>query len=222
MEQGTNVSWKAWGFWALPFFLFVLVVAGLKSVLSWSVSDATYLATGLAVVAYTVETWKMRRELVRQNEIAIQPLMIAVIEERPPRSGSGPYEPQFILRNIGRGPGLHIEVKDIKVLEVEGWVHRAKFKITEVDCIEPGKEAVAELRVEAEASGVIEPLSVKVATYFLEQLNPCKAGETCAVIISYEDISGQPRWSKVQMGKGGIRLLDHGKGESPAGDGEGR
>jgi hypothetical protein len=46
---------------------------------------------------------------------------------------------------------------------------------------------------------------------FKSNLDPHFANETCEVRISYEDISGTQYQSNMQMGKAGIRLLEHGK-----------
>ena len=46
---------------------------------------------------------------------------------------------------------------------------------------------------------------------FIANLNPQTADKGYDVTISYEDINGQKRESVVRMGKGGIRLLSHGK-----------
>src|SRR5713226_5667589 len=39
-----------------------------------------YIGTGIAVIWYTVETHRLRRETVRHNQIAIEPFIIAWIQ----------------------------------------------------------------------------------------------------------------------------------------------
>lgn len=215
MEQGCAVKWKAWGLLALPFLLFVLGVAALKLAFRWSVSDATYFATGVAIVAYTVVTWKMRLEMVRQNEIAIQPLVIAGIEKRSTKTGSPPLERQVVLRNIGRGPALYVQVEDIKIGEIEDikigeveWSQRLIAKFNVVDYVEEKKDAVADVTFYFSASGACEELR-KTRWDFVSNLDPKYASKSYQLIASYEDVSGQRYRSTTLMGKGGIRLLGH-------------
>lgn len=39
-----------------------------------------YIGTGIAVLLYTVETYFLRHEMVRQNAITIQPLVVSSVE----------------------------------------------------------------------------------------------------------------------------------------------
>ncbi len=93
---------------------FAVVIIVLRFGFRLGNGDSIYLATGLAVLLYTVETSRMRREMVRQreemarqNEIAIQPLLIVTIAKVELGVSATPgYGFGLVLRNIGRGPAL--------------------------------------------------------------------------------------------------------------------
>ena len=55
--------------------------------------------------------------------------------------------------------------------------------------------------------------SAMPGAYFdaVPSLEPGAAVDSCRLTIKYDDIGGQPRYSLMQMGKDGIRLLGHGK-----------
>src|SRR5712691_6619831 len=101
VNSWTTKQWLYLAIW-LPIYV---IVPGLVCYLdSKNLSNVIYWLTGLIVLMYTVETLGMRLEMVRQNELAIQPLVIAVIWGHPDESR------QLMLRNIGRGPALSIRV----------------------------------------------------------------------------------------------------------------
>lgn len=163
--------------------------------------------TALILLAYTIETQALRHEVVRQNEIAIQPVLIAGIERRDGR-------PRFVLRNIGRGPALFVEPQDIAFPEEQGVRTTARFR--RVDYIIPEEDAVIITDMIHEGvwgeGDVLEgPREGLFADAFAYHLDPENSPRPYEVIIHYEDINGQRRYSVMQMGRGGIRLLRHGK-----------
>lgn len=159
--------------------------------------------TGVVVLVYTVETHGLRLEMMRQNDMAIQPLVIVRIERREWRGGE--YKNLVILQNIGRGPALFIDPKEIYFDEVALGRFVAKFE--KIDYIEAGKDAIADVTWRFEAEGE-EPSKSRD---FVANLNPQTAGKSYDVTITYENVDGQKRESVVRMGKGGIRLLKQGK-----------
>lgn len=194
-----------WGGWSKAFWMkfgivgcaVFIITPLLGYLLGFKASDAILWGTGLVLLAYTIETQAMRLEIVRQNEIGIQPLVITSIEER----GSGR---QLILKNIGRGPTLFIQVKDLES-PGQGEVC-VVVKFLTVDCIEAGKDAAVS------ASGHINAVGeVGRGFDFVAHLYPRRAQENHEVTILYEDIQGQHRESVMRMGKDGVRLLIHGK-----------
>ncbi|MGH7773976.1 MAG: hypothetical protein ACREQA_17270, partial [Candidatus Binatia bacterium] len=168
---------------------------------------AVLWSTGLVVLWYTVETHGLRLEMVRQNEMAIQPLVVATIEEKWEQRTAPTARDCVVLKNIGRGTALYIQPAEIEFEKVSGGRFVARFE--RIDYLEPGKDAVSEVNWRGEfQEGASEPID------FVSNLKPYLATRTYDVRISYEDINGQKRESIVRMGKGGIRLLDHGKVKS--------
>ena len=191
----------------IRFAVIVFLFIAFPSIAYWkgySVNNFLILATGLVLLLYTIETQGMRLQMVRQNEIAIQPVLISTIELRP-TGPTGEIRDQVVLRNIGRGTALFINVKDIGQATLGDWDFVAKF--VPIDYIEAGKDSVVDvaLQIVSEGEPDVEALD------FVPVLNPKWANKRYDVTISYEDIDGQKRESVVLMGKGGIRLLKHRK-----------
>lgn len=157
--------------------------------------------TGVVVLLYTAETQGLRLEMVRQNEMAIQPLVIATIEARTEQRTAPTSVNRLILKNIGRGTALYVKVKEIGFEKVMGGYLMARFE--NVDYIEPGKDAA----IDAMWRGEFEGEDPSTSRDFTANLDPRVAQKTYDVIILYEDISGKQHKSVVRMGKGGVRLL---------------
>ncbi|MDZ7412963.1 MAG: hypothetical protein ONB15_05435 [candidate division KSB1 bacterium] len=194
-------SWttKRWLYLAILLPIFV-IAPGLAYYLdSKNLANIIYWLTGLVVLLYTIETQGMRQEMVRQNEIVIQPLVIAVI--------GGPEGcRQLILRNIGRGPALSIHVEDVTLTDAAGDNVPFIMKVQTMDYLEPQTER-------APITELVSACSAIPGSYFdaIPSLDPGTAVDSCKLTIKYDDIDGQLRYSLMQMGKDGIRLLDHGK-----------
>src|SRR5437870_2988613 len=79
--------------------------------LGWtSLSDAVHIATGIAILWYTIETSYLRRAMVLANEIAVLPLVTAGIEWV--QSERGTHAESVVLRNIGNSVALSVRVAD--------------------------------------------------------------------------------------------------------------
>lgn len=201
-------SVKAWT-WPSPWILFVVLAVAFFIVLlrgiylGMGLTEWVLWLTGVVVVLYTVETQGLRLEMVRQNEMAIRPILLASIERRQIK---GDPQSCLILRNIGRGPALFIDVKDIE--SSTGPEGRFVAKFETVDCIEVGKDAVINSAIHIEIPG--EDEKIKTWIDFASHLHPQYGNQSYDVTITYEDVNGQKRESVVKMGKGGIRLLKPG------------
>ena len=161
--------------------------------------------TALIILAYTLETQALRLEVVRQNEIAIQPVLIATTERRDGR-------PRLVLRNIGRGAALFVQIQDVVLPEERGVRTVARFR--RVDYISPEQDAVvtSDMTTEGPGGDVLEgPREGRWADPFAHHMDPENSPRSYEVTIHYEDINGQRRYSVMQMGRGGIRLVRHGK-----------
>ena len=193
-------SWttKQWLYLAILLPIFVIVPWLAYYLDSKNLANIIYWLTGLVVLLYTIETQGMRLEMVRQNEIVIQPLVIAVI-------GGPEGSRQLMLRNIGRGPALSIRVEDVTLTDVAGDSVPFIMKIQTMDYLEPYTER-------APTTELVSVSSASPGAYFdaVPSLDPGTAVDSCRLTIKYDDIGGQPRYSLMQMGKDGIRLLGHG------------
>ncbi len=210
----TNNQWVRMLF-ALAFFVGVWIA------LRYSLRDkneAILAATALILLWYTVETWALRWQMVRQNELtvrqnelAVLPLVLATVESRP--LGGSTYGLRVVLRNIGRGPALFVRIDDFAVHEIEGTKIVLLSSIPPVDCIEPGKDAALPVEdVLKEEGKEVRRDTGTARLNYVAMLHPQSARETYEITVRYEDIDRQEHWAKIQMGKGGIRLLDHGHG----------
>ncbi len=194
-------AWIKFCVLAVIFLAFIL----LAHKMGFDVNNALILATGLVLLFYTVETQGMRLEMVRQNEIAIQPVLIAGIERREDRV-------RLVLRNVGEGTALFVQTQDVVFPEDQGVRTIARFR--SVDYISPEQDAVIKSHMthEGPEGEVMEgPREGRWADAFAYHLDPENSPRPYEVIIHYEDINGQRRYSVMQMGRGGIRLLRHAK-----------
>ena len=135
-----------------------------------------------------------------------QPLVIAGIEPRTVQKVAPVSVDQVILRNIGRGPALYIQVND--VTSYEDTRIRSVIKAKVVDCIEAGKEAEVDFTFRLESAEEVHNKSTDSLGY---PINPSYLTRTYNVVLSYEDINGQKHESILRMGNDGVRLLRHGK-----------
>jgi hypothetical protein len=196
-----SLTTKRW--WYLGILLPVFVIGPVLAYYldNKNLANVIYWLTGLVVLMYTIETQGMRLEMVRQNEIAIQPLVIAVI--------GGPDENRHLmLRNIGRGPALSIRVEDVALTDVAGDNVTFIMKVQPMDYLEPQTDR-------APITDLVPASSATPGAYFdaVPSLDPGTAVDSCKLTIKYHDIGGQFRCSLMQMGKDGIRLLDHRKAQ---------
>jgi hypothetical protein len=153
--------------------------------------------TGIVILLYTVETYGLRVEMVRQNELAVQPLVTVGIERRQ-SDDSKESKNVLVFRNIGRGPALFVQPADIQFRED----FTVEFDM--INLIEAGKETSAGVKLHMRREHSVRTLNA------IEHLDPRYANDTYNVAISYEDVNGRAYGSLTRMGKDGIRLLGHG------------
>jgi len=167
-----------------------------------SVSDGILVGTGIAIVWYTVETYYLRRESMRQTDALIHPLLIAGIDKIESRD-TGRYEDTVVVRNVGKGPALYVEVEDVELAHPDLGQIVTRFQI--IDVVPVGERVV-----------------VGAVTYFcgdgrtatelggsIAHLNPSYANASYMMVIRCRDTNGAEHKSVVQMGVGRIRLVDH-------------
>ena len=91
-------------------FLLVPIVA---SIVGWNVQTAIYWVTGLVVLHYTYETYRMRKEMVRQNNSRCN--RWSWLRLSGFRWQAAKRDSRVVLRNIGRAPALFVRVDDFNV-----------------------------------------------------------------------------------------------------------
>lgn len=199
-----SLGWSRWQWVLFLFFLsfFILVLAcGVYK--GMSLTDWILWLTGVILLVYTVETNGLRHEMVRQNELTIQPVVVATIEERSSITVQEPTQPQIILRNVGRGTALFVKIQDLTLTDPLPDRVRFVASFAPISYLEPQQEKVVEI-AECKAIGAELP-----GEYFdpVKSLFPRYAVEDYAVVIEYQDTNGADRHTHMQIGKGGIRLL---------------
>ncbi len=185
-------------FIVLPFFL---EAGPLNNALLW--------LTGVMLLLYMVETHGFRLETLRQSQAAIEPLVIATLEERPQGDREIELSRSIVLRNLGRGPALCVLIYDIEIEKMINGHLTASFE--PIDYIEPGHEKIAPVKWRDDSKrGDPNESRDSAPNLDLRQTN-----KTYNLTIVYEDIDEKPYESVVQLGKGGVRLLRHGKATHP-------
>jgi len=189
-------------------------------------SGGAALSTGIAIVWYTVETFQLRRTMVRQTQLAgkqieigteqnriareqaetaIRPLLVSRIEHR---GYAGVIVPsprvEFVIRNIGHGSALFVQVQDFTVrTQDKGSV---LVHIDPIAVVEPAKVEIPILKPDPPHVGEQRPDPDEL----VRSLSPQTAPDDCEIVILYENIRGQRFESVVRMGRSGTKLLRRG------------
>jgi len=139
--------------------------------------------------------------MVRANEIAVLPLVLAGIEQGHLLPGSRAITDwSVVLRNIGKSPALFVEVEEFNIENTE--LGKEVWRIEGKDVIEGEQQATP-----VESFAYVADSGTRLA----DSLGPLlrDTAQAYRIRILYEDIAGGKHESLMQMGKGGIRLLSH-------------
>jgi hypothetical protein len=163
--------------------------------------DGILFSTGLVLLWYTIETRNMRLQMVRQNDMAVRPLLVTSVgvthHEGPAWQGKPDLqEERLVIRNIGRGPALSVHIEDI--VEERLRVSFGTLDVIPAEAIEP---ASATVYVEG---GIAD----NKPSAFVPLLGPT-SNQTYRLTVRYRDVTGESHFSVMQMGKDGTRLLEH-------------
>jgi len=157
--------------------------------------EGVIVGTGVAIVWYTVETHAMRKEMTRQNALQVQPFVFVTAILSQPDT--------LVLRNMGRGAALHVQIEDIEFIVDGGATPEYVAKFSTVDVIEAGNE----VRATTELTHVREGQSQRLFS-FVSGLDPrFQRNLDLPVIISYQDIHAVLHKTHLTMGKSGTRLI---------------
>lgn len=186
--------------------LFGVVPFSLVFYAGFKYSDGIILGTGIAIVWYSVETMYLRRETVRQNEIAVRPLVIVKVEGRQLGLLPTPdFGPQLVARNVGNGLAILIRLRDMELVDPAGDKVRFTARFDTLSHLERSQESP--VRVQE-----CVPVDARVKQEHLDAvtcLDPQYAVASYTMRIEYEDILGCTHWTEIKMGKDGVQLLGH-------------
>jgi len=160
-------------------------------------------ATGITVLWYTVETFYLRREVVRQTEIEIQPLLLTLVE-RVPVWHEDHQEERLVVRNIGRGPALAVHIDTSALAKTV--LGEAGTYLLPLDLIQPGQIGVPSIDLEPKGQ---QQNPWQYYSEFAKTLRERSATDDYTLIITYEDIARRRFESVVQIGKSGVHLTRH-------------
>jgi len=102
--------------------------------MSWiEIINTVVLAITAAIIAwYTVETYRLRRETVRQNELQLRPYVVPTFSAK--RDGY-----KLELKNIGKGTATNVHLDTLSI-DLGGSEEQWRAKFSSVDYIEPGSK----------------------------------------------------------------------------------
>lgn len=166
----------------IPLFaIFLILPLYFRTLAVITLSDCLLWLTGFVLLIYTVETQGLRIEMIRQNEIAVQPVIVAAGKK-------GESEKiEFLLKNIGRGPALFVKVDDALLTRELGGNWLVTY-VNTIDYIEPGCEVTAAALENRDDQGVA---SIRK-----------KGKQPFHMTIRYEDINRTKIKTVLQVGIG--------------------
>jgi hypothetical protein len=129
------------------FILLAFILLAPLSWFGWRTDVAVLWLTGVAVAIYTMETQRMRLELVRQNEMAVRPLIIATIAVEESQGIAQTVRKFIAVKNIGRGPALFLQAEDITVSDDESREYQLHFKPIDHLTAEESEELVVDAKL---------------------------------------------------------------------------
>jgi hypothetical protein len=103
------------GLWPVAYIAaaaaFLAAVTGLVKYGAYSASEAIYIVTGLVLAAYTIETYRLRREAQRQTELQGRPFLSVICEWLPESLRT--HSPAVHVVNLGHGLARNIVIGDV-------------------------------------------------------------------------------------------------------------
>ncbi len=177
--------------------------------------DVTLFITLLAILWYSWETHKMRREMVDQKELLLLPIPNLEFKEVD-------QDYKLFIKNIGNKPMLNIKVQPFP-LEIFDHIEGAeklgedfkkqKFHFEEISLLAPGQESEIKYDISEAPPEFNDLFKDKGGLYKLlgPSLNSRYAQRNWKTTISYENILNQKYETQVNMGKDGYRIIKTGK-----------
>lgn len=221
-------KWTPGHLWALLSLTIAASLASLLAVVSVSRGPAppswpmgrvemadwpiTALTAALVIITgyYALQNRRMVQELRRQNQMAVEPRVILRLGSimLGGRTGAVDARPILEMENIGRGPALFVQASSVVLTDpVDGLRFSVDFR--SADVLLPGEKK----KLDAAAARPVSPVDdqAQAGFFYGNCLDPESAKEDYLFVLRYEDAHARVLESRVQVGRGGVKLLSFSK-----------
>jgi len=148
-----------------------------------SISSIILSLTFLAILWYAWETRGLKIQIIRQTELSLRPLVL--IDWISPG--------KYVLKNIGNGPALDIQIDEISLIDELA----IKYSFKRIDLLETKEQRDLEILIGGRTAIIME----------LGAIMPHSAGKDFDYFIKYADLNGMRYESNGKVGKVGAIFL---------------
>ncbi len=182
---------KALGAYLAATALFILLVGALGTRLE--TSSAIYLATGLVILWYTIETWRLRKEAQLQTELQNRPFVsIEVV------SGVNPFVHPV---NLGKGVARNVSIEAVE----DSALFEVRARLTH---IAPGRDDIEPTwRLKSRLS-TTEPLTDHPEDDHGPAAHSLLSHGRFKVVLKYASIVGQHYETTIRLTRDGASIDD--------------
>src|SRR6266850_178377 len=164
-----------------------------------AIQSAIYLATAIILAVYTLETYGVRQQMVRQYELELHPLVITTLRDNRDRNLSNPQQ-TLCVKNIGRSAALSIQVASLQLPGSGSACVEVAFD--RIDCLEPGVERTIRPRAGAHATVTVGHHDDQRGTLgnfdLIRALSRFAAQKNASMVIRYADVNNGSHKSIMQ------------------------
>jgi hypothetical protein len=151
--------------------------------------------TALIIFFYTYETYRMRREMVNQNELKVMP----ILEFSPVRTSTG--ETKFSLHNWGDFPAFKISIESLVIKDARSG-RTLKFVFEEINAILPNRSIEIRPKIFKDQKEIIEQQDQE---FFSAHFLPEYASLEFKIPVTFRNILNQEYRGILGCGKGGFK-----------------
>jgi hypothetical protein len=169
----------------------------LKLTLGELLSTIIIFVTLLVLIVYTVSTIGLWKQAQLQTELSISPFLIFDIESN-----------KIFIKNLGNSPALKLEMDNLYLYweDMNDPSKKNLFEVVfeEIDLVDSRTRALLEHKVLRDrADTVWDPVNTMDPKYQTEH--------SFELILKYTNLIGKRYYTKIQTGKGGIKVLAIGR-----------
>ena len=172
----------------LGIYLPITIYFFIREPYSFTPQTIAIILTGVVIIFYTWETYRLRKESQKHTEILVQPYIIVYSKNV-----------SLIVHNIGNGPALNISFNDVSLTHNQKDI-AIRFP-NKIVVLRAGEKSSMSVRVEL---GRIFPAS-NFAIFDDDDYNDL----TIELVISYQDINYNDYSIKKYLKPRHIEVLDH-------------